>query len=111
MAPLVYLISGANRGIGKDPVTETGIKVHHSRFPPTGLELVKSLLAREDAVVFAGARDPSKAVDLLSLAKDNANKLHIVQLISADEVNNKGVAEQIKASVGRLDVVVANAGE
>jgi NADP-dependent 3-hydroxy acid dehydrogenase YdfG len=62
-------------------------------------------------VVFAGARDPSKAVDLQSMAQDNASKLHVVQLISADEVNNKDVAEHIKASVGRLDVVIANAGE
>jgi NADP-dependent 3-hydroxy acid dehydrogenase YdfG len=62
-------------------------------------------------VVFAGARDPSKALDLQSLAKDNADKLHVVRLISADEANNKDVAEEIKASVGRLDVVIANAGE
>jgi NAD(P)-dependent dehydrogenase (short-subunit alcohol dehydrogenase family) len=108
MAPLVYLISGANRGIGKDAVCDT---LPESNESPIGLELVKSLLAQEDTVVFAGARDPLQALHLQSLVKDNANKLHVVQLISADEANNKSVAEQIKASVGRLDVVIANAGE
>jgi NAD(P)-dependent dehydrogenase (short-subunit alcohol dehydrogenase family) len=34
-----------------------------------------------------------------------------VKLTSTNEVENKAVAEHIKSVIGRLDVVIANAGE
>jgi NAD(P)-dependent dehydrogenase (short-subunit alcohol dehydrogenase family) len=72
---------------------------------------VKSLLSRSNIVIFAGARDPSKATDLQALEKEHPGRLHIVKLTSTNEVENKAVAEHIKSVIGRLDVVIANAGE
>jgi len=86
----VYLVSGANRGIG--------------------LGLVTALASRDDVVVFAGARNPSAAKDLHVLAEKYPGKLHIVKLTSGDKTENEGVIAEIRAIAGRLDVVIANAG-
>jgi NAD(P)-dependent dehydrogenase (short-subunit alcohol dehydrogenase family) len=75
-----------------------------------GLGFVKVLLQR-DAVVFAGARNPSAAIELHELAKTNPEKLHILKLTSADEADNHAAIEDIKRIAGRLDVVIANAGQ
>ncbi|KZT54360.1 NAD(P)-binding protein [Calocera cornea HHB12733] len=90
MSPTVYLISGANRGIG--------------------LGLVTALVARPNAVVFAGARNPASASELKSLQTKYPGKLHIVKLTSADPAENIAAVEEIKRVAGRLDVVIANAG-
>lgn len=90
MSPIVYLISGANRGLG--------------------LGFVKVLLRRDNVIIFAGARNPSSATELQALAKEFPEKLHIVKLNSADEAGNKAAVEEVKAKAGRLDVVIANAG-
>ncbi|EIN06094.1 NAD(P)-binding protein [Punctularia strigosozonata HHB-11173 SS5] len=90
MTPVVYLVSGSNRGIG--------------------FGLVKALSARENTVVFAGARDPEAAKDLNALAAERPGKLHLVKLISADARGNEEAVALIKERVGRLDVVIANAG-
>ncbi|KAL1728690.1 hypothetical protein EV714DRAFT_214732 [Schizophyllum commune] len=89
MSPTVYLVSGANRGIG--------------------LSLVTLLAARPDTIVFAGARDPARATDLQALATAHPNRVYPVKLISADRASNAAAAEKIKKVVGRLDVVIANA--
>ena len=62
-----------------------------------------------DAIIYAGARHPSKATALLELAKSNPN-IKPVKVISTDLESNKAVAEQIKKEQGGVDVVVANAG-
>ncbi|KZT54355.1 NAD(P)-binding protein [Calocera cornea HHB12733] len=89
-APTVYLVSGANRGIG--------------------LGLVTSLAARDNVVVFAGARNPSSASDLKTLQAKYPGKVHILKLTSADAADNTAAAEEIKRVTGKLDVVIANAG-
>ncbi|KAL1680835.1 hypothetical protein EV122DRAFT_207000 [Schizophyllum commune] len=89
MSPIVYLVSGANRGIG--------------------LSLVTLLAARPDTIVFAGARDSARATDLQSLATGHPNRVYPVKLISADRASNAAAAEEIKRVAGRLDVVIANA--
>jgi NADP-dependent 3-hydroxy acid dehydrogenase YdfG len=61
--------------------------------------------------VFAGARDLTRVAELETLAKEFPRKLHIVKLVSADEDTNKAAVEEIKAKAGRLDVVIANAGQ
>jgi NADP-dependent 3-hydroxy acid dehydrogenase YdfG len=61
--------------------------------------------------VFAGARDPTRVTELEALAKEFPGKLYIVKLVSAEEDTNKAVVEEIKAKAGRLDVVIANAGQ
>jgi NAD(P)-dependent dehydrogenase (short-subunit alcohol dehydrogenase family) len=72
---------------------------------------VRLIINRENVVVFAGVRDAAKAVDLQALAEQHPHKLHIVKLTSANEAESKAAVEQIKQITGRLDVVIANAGE
>ncbi|KAL1683355.1 hypothetical protein EV122DRAFT_201835 [Schizophyllum commune] len=90
MSPTVYLLTGANRGIG--------------------LGLAKKIAARPDAVLFAGARDPTRANDLQALAAAHPDRVHIVKIVSADKADNAAAVEKVKRVAGRLDVVVANAG-
>lgn len=61
--------------------------------------------------MFAGARDPSKAVALQELAAKNPNVVHIVKLTSGEVEDNKAAAAEIERIAGRLDVVIANAGK
>ncbi|KAI5892428.1 NAD(P)-binding protein [Schizophyllum commune H4-8] len=90
MAPTVYLVSGASRGIG--------------------LAIVTQLSSRPDVIVFAGARDPARATNLQALAKSHPGRFHILELTSPDKANNIAAVEEIKRVAGRLDVVIANAG-
>ncbi|KAJ7101411.1 hypothetical protein B0H15DRAFT_816029 [Mycena belliarum] len=84
----VYLISGANRGIG--------------------FGLVVALAARPDTIVFAGTRDPA-ARSLRDLASKHAN-VYAVRLISGDKASNEAAITEIQKTAGRLDVIIANAG-
>ncbi|KIM82342.1 hypothetical protein PILCRDRAFT_820730 [Piloderma croceum F 1598] len=90
MPPAVYLVSGANRGIG--------------------LGLVTTLARRDNVIVFAGARNPTAAADLHALVQQYPGKVHIVKLTSCDKAENKAVVATITDIAGRLDVVIANAG-
>jgi norsolorinic acid ketoreductase len=85
----VYLISGANRGIG--------------------FGLVTDLLKSNNVVVFAGAREPDAAVELKQLQNTHSN-LHIVKLASTSEEDVTKAAQLIERTTGRVDVVIANAG-
>ncbi|KAJ6498240.1 hypothetical protein DFH09DRAFT_1495250 [Mycena vulgaris] len=84
----VYLISGANRGIG--------------------YALAASLAARPDTIVFAGSRDPA-AQSLKDLAAKHPN-VHPVKLTSADQADNEAAIAEIQKIAGQLDVIIANAG-
>ncbi|KAJ7644579.1 hypothetical protein FB45DRAFT_987934 [Roridomyces roridus] len=84
----VYLVTGANRGIG--------------------LGLVSVLAARPDAIVFAGARDPA-AQSLKDLAAKHPN-LHPIKFVVNDKANNEEAIAEIKKTAGQLDVVIPNAG-
>jgi NAD(P)-dependent dehydrogenase (short-subunit alcohol dehydrogenase family) len=75
-----------------------------------GFGLVKALSARDNVIVFAGARNPAAAQDLQTLAAERAGKLHVVKLISSDAEGNAAAIAFIKDKTGRLDVVIANAG-
>ncbi|KII87121.1 hypothetical protein PLICRDRAFT_176912 [Plicaturopsis crispa FD-325 SS-3] len=113
----VYVISGANRGIG--------------------LGLVTALLHRPHTIVFAGARDVPGATALHDLAAQYAQhdlareyaghdlaaatalhahereypkRLYVVKLVSGDEAGNRAAAEVVKRVAGRVDVLIANAG-
>ncbi|KAL1679595.1 hypothetical protein EV122DRAFT_209541 [Schizophyllum commune] len=90
MSPTVYLVTGANRGIG--------------------FAIVTALAARPDRVVFAGARDLSRADSLHALANAHPERVHVIKVVSADKEDNKTAIEEIKRVAGRLDVVIANAG-
>jgi len=84
-----WLISGASRGIG--------------------FEIVKILAARPSTIVFAGARSPSKAIELQKLAATSPN-VHIIKLESYSVSDAAAAAKTIEQVTGGLDVVVANAG-
>ena len=106
--PTVYLVSGANRGIGMQSAASAAEGAHANALP--GLAIVTLLASRADAVVFAGARNPDGADKLHALAKAHPGRVHIVKLVSADRANNDAAVEEIKRTVGRLNVVIANAG-
>ena len=92
-SPLTYLITGANRGIGKG--------------------FTSTLLQRPNTTVIAGVRDVAKSTSALeSLPKASGSKLIIVKIDSSDEADPKNaVAElQSKHGITSLDVVIANAG-
>jgi NAD(P)-dependent dehydrogenase (short-subunit alcohol dehydrogenase family) len=62
------------------------------------------------ATIFAGARDPASSTELNGFAKKHPN-VKVVKLIADDAESNKQAVEEIKKITGRLDIVVANAGE
>ena len=85
----VYVVTGSGRGIG--------------------FGLVSALAARPNTLVYATARDPSKADQLQQLAKQHDN-LHVVKLEVQSDDDHAAAVRQIEAEAGRVDVVVANAG-
>jgi len=85
---IVYLISGANRGIG--------------------YTLASTLAARPNTVVFAGARDPATQ-SLKDLSTKHPN-VHPVKLTSGDQSDNEAAVAEIQKTAGQLDVIIANAG-
>ena len=85
----VYLISGANRGIG--------------------LGFVEALSARPDTLVFAGTRQPSDSDRLHQLSEERGN-VRVVKLTAADVEDNTAAAAEVRRVAGRVDVVIANAG-
>ncbi|KAJ7644551.1 NAD(P)-binding protein [Roridomyces roridus] len=84
----VYLVSGANRGIG--------------------LGLVTALASRPNTIVFAGARDPA-AQSLKALSAKHPN-VHGVKLTLGDKADNEAAVAEIQRIAGQLDVIIANAG-
>ncbi|KAI5480574.1 large subunit ribosomal protein L24e [Pseudohyphozyma bogoriensis] len=90
MSPTVYLVSGANRGVG--------------------LGLVTALAARPNTFVYAGARDVAKAGALESLSEKYPGVIKIVELDYARPETAKAVGELIEKEHSKVDVVIANAG-
>ncbi|KAJ7609828.1 hypothetical protein FB45DRAFT_1122435 [Roridomyces roridus] len=84
----VYLVTGANRGMG--------------------LGLLTILAARPNTIVFAGARNPD-AQSLKDLAAERSN-VHPIKFIVNDKANNEAVVAEIEKIAGQLDVIIANAG-
>lgn len=75
-----------------------------------GLGLVRELVLRDNTIVFAGARKPTEATQLHELEKKFPGKVHVVELISADQKGNTALVKTVREIAGRLDVVIANAG-
>lgn len=84
-------VSGANRGIG--------------------LGLIKVLANRPDTVVFATVQDPSQARELNSLAKQSRGAVHVLKLVYGSEDDVQAAKKFIEDTEGKLDVLIANAGE
>lgn len=81
MPSTVYLVTGANRGIG--------------------LAITSQLAARSDAVVFAGVRNPSAADELNALVSTHPGRVHVLKVFSADRKNNDEAMQEIKKVTGR----------
>jgi NAD(P)-dependent dehydrogenase (short-subunit alcohol dehydrogenase family) len=109
MAPVVYLVTGANRerSIGMFSLSEDLAVVD---FPFLGFAIVKAIIALDNTIVFAGVRNLKDRAALDELAAKSPNKIHVLKVVSADLENNKAAVEEIKRIAGRLDVVIANAG-
>jgi NAD(P)-dependent dehydrogenase (short-subunit alcohol dehydrogenase family) len=88
-----YTVTGAGRGIG--------------------LKTVEVLSARPDTVVFAGVRSVPLASDseLARLVEEHPGMIFPVKINSADKVNNEEAARFVREKMGKVDVVIANAGE
>lgn len=85
-------MTGANRGIG--------------------LRFVQQLAARPNTVVFAGARSlPNADSDLGKLAAEYPENVIPLVISSANEEDNAAAAEVVKNKTGKLDVLIANAGQ
>ncbi|ORY24891.1 hypothetical protein BCR39DRAFT_486013, partial [Naematelia encephala] len=85
----VYLVTGANRGIG--------------------FGLVKLLAGRPDAFVYAAVRNPTKSAELVDLANSFKN-IRVLKADVVDEKELKAAAQIIANESGHIDVIFANAG-
>lgn len=93
MSSTTYLITGANRGIGKG--------------------LTAALLQRPNTTVVAGVRDTTASASILnSLPAAAGSKVVIVKLDSQSETDAKEAVSQLSSEHGitSIDVVIANAG-
>src|SRR3972149_6477679 len=85
----VSLITGASSGIGR----------------ATALHL-----ARKGHAVYAAARNPERAGDLLAIVQREALSLRIVQIDVCDEASVRCGVDDVMRRAGRIDVLVNNAG-
>lgn len=92
-APKIFLITGANRGIGKGLATK--------------------LILRPGVTVIATARDTAKAAEaLIDLPKGEGSMLIVVKLDSDVDSDPATAVDLLKNEHGiaSLDVVISNAG-
>ncbi|KAI1392402.1 NAD(P)-binding protein [Hypoxylon trugodes] len=94
MAPIVVLISGANRGLGKG--------------------LLKRYLAQPDHIIIAANRDPEHQTskDLADLPAASGSCVIVVKLDAVAESGAADAVEELRAKHGieHLNIVIANAG-
>lgn len=87
----------------------------HVHFPDVtilaGLGIITQLVARDNVIIFAGARNPSTATNLQALVQKHPGKFHVVKVVSSDKAGNEAAVAEVKKIAGRLDVVIANVGE
>ncbi len=108
----IYFVAGASRGIG------ASISVYNSMsfktylaICCTGLALVNAIASTDPtAIVYAGARDTS-AAQIKEVAGKYPGRVVIVKYVAGDKEGNDAIATEIKGKYGRVDTVIANAGE
>ncbi|KAF8990527.1 NAD(P)-binding protein [Hymenopellis radicata] len=88
----VYLITGANRGIGLAMLNE-----------------IATNNADKDVAIIAAARDISSQA-IADISRKYPGKIHALKYIAGDVENNKVLAQDIEAKFGHVDTVVAVAG-
>ena len=78
-----------------------------------GLALVEKLASDPNNIVFAGVRNISLAADhaLARLVAENQGAVQLIEISSANKDNNTAAAQLIKEKYGKIDVIIANAGE
>ena len=77
-----------------------------------GLGLVTQILqAHDSAFVYAGVRNPDNASALKDLEAKHPTRVAVVKCVSADVESNTAVGKKIEKRHGRVDTVIANAGE
>lgn len=86
-AETVYFVTGASRGIG--------------------LEFIKQLVERPNAVIFAGVRNPAA---LKQQFPDPPSNLHIVQCDVTSDNSVSAAVDAVSKTAGRVDVLINNAG-
>lgn len=94
MAPIIVLITGANRGLGKG--------------------LLQRYLAQPNHIVIAGNRDPTHPTStaLNDLPKADGSRLIVVKIDAAIEQDAHDAVKELQQTHGidHLDIVIANAG-
>lgn len=93
MSGLTYLITGANRGIGKG--------------------LLENLVLRPNTIVIAGVRDVAKSTEALSSVKTGpSSQIIIVKINSTSDTDPFTAARELttKHNINKIDVVISNAG-
>ncbi|KAJ9626240.1 hypothetical protein H2203_003872 [Taxawa tesnikishii (nom. ined.)] len=94
MSPTIYLVTGANRGLGRG--------------------LTAALLQRPNTAVIAAVRDPThtSATSLDSLPAASGSKAIVIKIDSASETDPSTAMAELQSahSISHLDVVIANAG-
>lgn len=96
----VALVTGANRGLGLEFVRQLLQSQHNA-----------SSVVPADVVIVATARNPDKAEELAVLQQEaGAGRLHILALEATDLAQMQAVAEFVANKLGRLDLLINNAG-
>lgn len=85
----IYLITGANRGIG--------------------FQMTKQLAAAGHTI-FATCRLHDQATALNELAAEHSGSIHVVQLDVINDLSVHAAAEAVAAQTDRIDVLINNAG-
>ena len=84
------LITGSNRGVG--------------------FALVQAYLESADTFIYATARNPQNADQLQALAQANPQRITILKLDINDDTTIADTAKTITEEVGKLDLLINNAG-
>jgi norsolorinic acid ketoreductase len=93
MSSKIYLITGANRGLG--------------------LGLVEALLQRPNVTILAGVRDlsSSSSKSLAALPSGVGSRIIVLQMdISITSTISSALATLLSYSINHIDIVIANAG-
>ncbi|KIM95707.1 hypothetical protein OIDMADRAFT_59488 [Oidiodendron maius Zn] len=85
------LVFGASRGIGLGLVQQ-------------------ALVTHQTATIFATARDPTRAVSLVTLSEKSNGRVKIIVADAVDPKSIEHVAEDIKKTNSALDLVIYNSG-
>ena len=78
-----------------------------------GFALVEKLASNPNNIILAGVRDVNLDADhaLARLSAEKGDAVQLIEIRSANRDNNTAAAQLIKTKYGRIDVIIANAGE